>query len=367
MGSVVVAQTVPGGTGAINGYVYCADTNTPARMATVRVQSVSSLGLDSGGPGEGSQDGVVTSTGMDGAFRVDRLTPGDYVVLATLRGYLFPLAEFTLDDLAVTHNSAADAVRRRVESVLPRISLGAGQTAWVTIRLERGAEISGVVSFDDGAPAIGAQIQIYRQSHTTRQWDAVELPLGVLWNQTTDGQGQYRIPGIPAGKYLVSTRFPSGGISGGSISGGALRLDWEGFMGQMQEYFGDTTRQKLATVVDLASGEHRSGVDIQIPLSKLRTLSGTVTAESDGHPLKNTILSIKYADDGSFLLRAHGTDDGKFTIPFVPPGEYVLSASAAPELSHQGMRKYKTATIPLTVDEDISGIEVELPDASTPK
>lgn len=367
-GCVAVAQTTPGGTGAINGYVYCADTNTPARMATVRVQSVTSLGLDSGRPGEGSLDGAVTLTGMDGSFRFDRLTPGDYVVLVTLRGYLFPLAELTLGDLAVTRKSAADAARKRVENVLPRVSLGAGQTAWVTIRLERGAEISGAVSFDDGAPVIGAQIQVYRQSYTTHQWDTVELPLGVFWNEmSTDGQGQYRVTGIPAGKYLVSMRFPSGGISGGSIFGGALRLDLEGFIGQLQEYFGDTPRQKLATVVDLASGEHRSGVDIQIPLSELRTVSGTVTAESDGHPLKNTILIIKYADDGSFLLRARGADDGTFKIPFVPRGEYVLTISAAPELSHQGTRSYNTATLPLTVDENISGIQVELPDASTSK
>lgn len=361
-----VAQPAASASGAIAGYVYCADSNTPARMATVRVQSLDSLGLDANGPNQNPTNGAVTSTGLDGAFRVDGLAPGDYVVLASLRGYLFPLAEYTWRDLTVDRNTPADAARKRVERVLPRVSVDAGQTASVTVRLERGAEISGAVFFDDGSPVIGAQILIYRTSSDTHQWESIQQSSDFGWSQMlTDDHGQFRASGLPAGEYLASARLPASASSGSAILGAGLRIDWAGYAGQLQVYFGDTLRQKLAAVMDIASGERRSGVDIRIPLSKLRTLSGSVKAESDGHPLKNTVLGLSYPDDKTTLVRAHGADDGAFKISFVLDGEYILTASAAPELNSHGRREYGSVQIPLSVNGDTNGVEVTLPDAPT--
>ena len=362
------AQSSMGGAGAVSGYVYCADSNTPARMATVRVQSVDSLGGDLGTSKENGSGGAVTSTGFDGAFRVEALPPGDYVLLATLRGYLFPLATYTWGDLAVDRDTKNNAVRKRIEEALPRVSVVAGQTASVAIRLERGAEISGTVSFDDGAPAIGADIEVYRTSEDTRQWETVEQPMDSLLTQmSTDSRGRYRVPGLPPGKYLVAVRLPQHSGSDSGILGGNLRAGGAGFQGHFEIYFGDTLRQKLAGVVQLSSGQQRADVDIHIPQSKMRTISGTVTAASDGHPIKNTVFGLFYAGDDAPVLQAYGGDSSEFQIPFVLDGQYTLSVSASPEQNHQVEHKYETVKLPLDVDGDVRGIDVALPDAATPK
>ncbi len=358
-------QTAHAESGAISGRVYCADTGQPARFATVRVQSIASLGSYASNLGQSPPNAAITTTGLAGTFKISELPPGDYVVMASQRGYLNPLAQFTWNDLTADSVSPVGPVRERVAAVLAHVSIHAGQTASVTIRLERGAEISGAVSFDDGTPAIGAQISAYRPSEASHQWDAVgyspDFGLSVMY---TDDRGAFQITGLPVGKYLVSARIPAYNGSGNGIVGGRVRTGASlPDPGRLEMYFGDTIRQKQATIVEVSSNERRSGVNIDIPVSKLRTLSGTVSAESDGHPLRNTLVGLRFPDDKSYFLRAHGDDDGTFAIPFALDGDYVLSVSAAPEGEGPGARRYKTVDVPLDVRGDVNGINVALPDA----
>lgn len=80
------AQVDQQGTGALNGYVYCADTGVPARFASVRVQSISSLGSEQTVSPHGAQTAAFTTTALDGSFSIDGLTPGRYLILASLTG-----------------------------------------------------------------------------------------------------------------------------------------------------------------------------------------------------------------------------------------------------------------------------------------
>jgi len=104
-------QNAPTATGAVRGYVYCADTAQPARFAVVRIQSVPSLGLETKS-GSSTANAARTTTGLDGSFFVDGLNPGDYFVLASQEGYVYPLAGFAWNDLIVDSRSPAEPVRR---------------------------------------------------------------------------------------------------------------------------------------------------------------------------------------------------------------------------------------------------------------
>ena len=361
------AQAPRAVTGAVKGYVYCADTGLPARFVTVRVQAVQSIGDYSS---QGPADAAGTTTGLDGSFIIDALNPGDYVVSAYLPGYLFPLAQFTWRELVVDEGSSAEPVRKRATETLPQVSVQPGQTAFLTIRLERGAEISGTVSYDDGSAVIGAPVRLYRFSETNHEWQTVEPPppdYG-LSSLSTGVRGAYAFTGLPSGQYLVSVLLDRASGSGSAILGGNMRIDsGSPYAGHLEMYFGDTIRQKLASRLELSAAERRTGADIQIPASKLRSLSGTVVAEFDGHPLKAARLQLSFADDKSTALVAHAGDDGMFQMRYALDGDYILTVSVAGETSPHATRSYSTLNIPVTVNGDISGMTIVLPDAPSAK
>src|SRR5258708_2990555 len=320
-------------TGALSGYVYCADTNLPARFATARLQSIASLGSDLVVSPEAAQTAASLVTDLNGNFYVDDLRPGKYLILVTLSGYVTPLSRFAWHDLVVDSKSPLQRAKDRFESSLPQVTIDENQLSHTTVRLERGGEIRGTITYDDGSPAIGIRIDIARKTIDSGDWqETADNSGGVLGNIQSDDKGQFRITALPPETYLLSARIPPEGMSVRGIAGGQIRWPQTGsFPGHLEIYFGNTIRQNQSKVLELGSNDIRLGADIQIPVSKFRTLSGKVTAEYDGHPLKDALLLLRFADDRSQFLRAHVGEDGSFNIPFVPDGNYLLSVSAAPE------------------------------------
>lgn len=359
----VRAQRVVG-SGAISGYVYCADTNLPARFAAVRVQSITSLGSEFVVSPEGVQTAASSMTDLNGNVYIDDLKPGRYVILVTLPGYVTPLSRFAWHDLVVDSLSPLDRVKERLESSLPQATVDENQVSLITVRLERGAEIRGTISFDDGSPAIGIRINISRKTADGNDWQEMADGSGDALNAIqSDDRGQFRIPALPAGKYLLSVRIPPEGQSVRGILGGQMTWPQKGsFPGHLEIYFGNTIRRNRSTVVELAPNETRLGADLQIPLSQFRVLAGRVASEYDGHPLGDASLLLRFADDRSPVVRAHVGEDGSFRIPFVLDGEYLLSVSAAPDGRTTPPHIYKDVEVPITVEGDVSGISISLPD-----
>src|SRR5579885_2667060 len=85
-------------TGTVSGHVYCTDTNAPARMATVVLQPAGAI--DAITPGEDKRidsRGEAVQTLMDGSFNIQHVEPGTYYVIASLAGYVSPLAPLYLE------------------------------------------------------------------------------------------------------------------------------------------------------------------------------------------------------------------------------------------------------------------------------
>ena len=122
---------------------------------------------------------------------------------------------------------------------------------------------------------------------------------GSMPNYSTDDRGNYRISGLPAGKYIVATTFQlsaeityfSTSGSGGSSFGN--NNQWTNF----KIYSGNTTRLKDAAVLSLTAGEEYSGEDLQFPLNKLRTITGHIARSrcrlSDGPVLNFQLLDSR--------------------------------------------------------------------------
>ncbi len=118
-------------------------------------------------------------------------------------------------------------------------------------------------------------------------------------------------------------------------------------------------------------------MDITIPLSKLHSISGVVTAASDGHPIKaGNIHHRRPSRQGNGRQRGELDSDGAFHIDGVPEGSYTLRVQSACDRQNQqvsvagGMNissekiahQYGDLEQPLKVEGDIPNLVLSVPE-----
>jgi len=315
--------------GAVAGHVICADTQQPARLAHVVLQPVVDRDspLATGGH-PGKPEGIfhLQTVGLDGSFNIAMVPPGHYYVIAEQDGYISPLALFTRAQL----NDPDEALKQKIARYMTAISVTAGHTTQADVTLIRGAVIAGTVRFEDGSPGIDAGVQLLRrddkgkwQTVRTRQLGSHKLG----GSDYTDDQGAYRFSGLPAGEYLVRINVELDNVITSYVfsSGGATSFG-DGY--HLRIYPGDAFRPSDAKPVKLEDGESETSVDVDIPLSKLYTLSGTVMRPDSELPANAAHISLVFADDGEELTSTDVSNDtGTFRFDFVPGGNYILRAT----------------------------------------
>lgn len=328
------AQTAKPGTGLVTGHVYCADTNAPACMATVqlkRLKNGKSGSVRNGGPNVYAPVGGVVETALDGSFAIPKVPPGSYYVAVTAAGYLSPQST---DEDAKEPEPRPPAGRSPVG--IPKVDVQADQTASVDVRIERGAAVSGIIRFDDGSPAAGVIVVVLHRSKdrwvasSTGDFGAFAMPSSLM----TDDLGHYRIGGLRADEYIVQAtlnhmELTPAGPDGSELSG-ALR-------NSLAVYSGDTMHRSDAMLFKLSNAEERNDEDISIPLSKLHSISGVVTALSDGHPINNGHLEIEEPRDEESIVQAELSEDGTFHLEGVPEGSYLLRVTDASDKETQNV------------------------------
>jgi hypothetical protein len=372
--------------GSVSGHVYCSDTNQPARFATVILEpgpeketipaKTGRIVSNSGPP--------AARTGLDGSFIFSGVKSGTYFLVAEYAGYVSPLANLAPED--IRSDDPADI--EKVQKALLKVIVAANKDSAQDIELERGAAISGTVRYDDGSPANGIVVSVLRLESDGKTSDvslSVNDEIRSAFNARNEGLqtsdlGHYRVSGLPAGKYIVKTTFPTeirsfGGMFGGP-PGGSTRLV---VGGDMSVYSGDVFRKKDAETIVATAGSERDDVDITIPLLGLHSLSGSIVALSDGHPINSATVSLLFAADKSELRSSDVSPDGRFTFLLVPEGAYILRIAEAGDVSKQLIQEPETGTTqlvvttlhsyasvdqPISVDSDLAGININVPDKS---
>jgi hypothetical protein len=82
----------PAATGSVTGHVTCADTNTPARLAIVVLRPVPAVKSTDSTAASKPVEARRVQTLLDGTFSIPSVAPGTYFVLASMAGYISPLA-----------------------------------------------------------------------------------------------------------------------------------------------------------------------------------------------------------------------------------------------------------------------------------
>jgi hypothetical protein len=366
------AATAPSiATGTITGTVYCADTDLPARLAVVNLIQTAANGY---------AVGDTTTTDLDGRFAFNHVQEGDYYVVAVLPGYENLMSVMTKSFLdAMTAND-----RKLLLAAVPNVAVSANQPAQMSIRLERGAEIDGTATYDDGSPAIGLHVSIALKTGDESSGGAPqgsgEPPIySGAGPATTDDRGRFRVLGVLPGVYLISVSMPVRWAL--NTTANPLAEVMESSVGAMDVYVGGGQRASKAEAIKVTAGGASKDADIMIPLSRLHTIRGEVLLKSTNQPPSAATVRLLYADTRE-PARSMVAPNGEFEFHYVPEDSFILRAVAGPVPQGGGsdsnsgppMGRYSLALqptddssntgaeIPLAVTSDMDGVSISVPD-----
>jgi|SRR5579871_275641 len=248
-----------------------------------------------------------TSTDAAGKFAMKDLEPGKYRMTVQRNGF-------------VTMSYGA----RSPTSPGTTVALARGQKMTeVNFRLTPHGVVTGRILDEDGDPMPNVPVNLVR-FQTRRGSQQVNMAGG---SGSTNDLGEYRIFGVPPGKYYLRAQGRPG--MGGVM---AMNAQDRSQNAQPEEdyvatYFPGTIDPTTATPIEVASGSTVSGIDFT--LSKTRTVhvSGVITNVPAGRGRQTQVFLLPR--NGTLVggLRPSFTDpSGKFDIRGVTPGQYTLSA-----------------------------------------
>jgi protocatechuate 3,4-dioxygenase beta subunit len=324
------------GTSAIAGAVVTDETSSrPVRRVTVTL----------------SADGIasrLTVTDDEGRFSFAELAAGRYTLSASRPGFI----------------TVAYGARRPggLGSALP---VAAGQqVTGVTLRMLRGAVITGTVRDERGDPVPGvrANVMMYRFDSQTGERTLVSASRGL--GDQTDDRGRYRVFGLAPGEYivLVTQGFGPRGLTdvqpttaedvlwatrqlqSGAAAGARAPMPPPAArqpVAYAPVFHPGTTSLSGAALITLAAGEERANVDIPMLMIPTAKITGTVVMPDGSTPpsVSVTLVAQDRIEGLPFSgFSSAGTTAGPFAFPGLAPGVYTVLArvSSRPPPSQPG-------------------------------
>ncbi len=340
----VAPTAMASGTASVSGVVLTeGEDPQPVRQATVALST-----------------GIVslprlTVTDEEGRFRFGDLPDGSYRIVAQKPAWV-PVAS------GVRAGGGMAGLARIAGKGVPVAVAAGAALEGITLRLQRGAVISGVVRMPGGREAAGMTVQALQ----TARVDGARVASMIAQPGTTDDQGRYRIYGLEPGEYVVQVRAALGPFGTQEVRQVLpSEVAWaEGVLAQAQAarapgvlagalpaapdpgptvayattYFPGTSYLSDAMGIVLRAGDQRVDVDVELRQVPTATVSGIVTSVN-GQPAASALVSLALpasaGQENLFeqLVGAAQTTtraDGTFVLTGVQPGAYVLNVRAAP-------------------------------------
>ncbi len=260
----------------------------------------------------------MTSCDAEGNFKVAGLSQGVYSLLARSPGY----------------------VTTQHQSLKYRI----GESA--IIHLVRGGVITGRVIDEFGEPVVGVRVLANRVRNPEGKADTGAAAMNEMnSSRMTDDRGVYRIFGLEPGAYVI-------GINGASAMFG-------GFGGARREppTYHPSSPRGSAVEINLRGAEEVTGIDIRSRTGRGRSISGTVSGETQGEGLFNGVAVMLRGADKHLAGMATLMGSQSFSLRGVEDGEYELSAIRFNESMDFALSAPRRVTVR---GDDLSGIELKL-------
>ena len=279
----------------------------------------------------------MATTDAKGEFTFDGLRTGRYNVSVSKPGYV-----------------TLSYGQRRVGGPGTQIPIADGERQHIAMLLPKAAVITGMVLDERGEPAMHTSVRAMRYSLVSGRRRAQQAG-----QAETDDRGIYRIHSLQPGEYGVCAQARNMGPmneaqrvqqelemvrrSIESAPSPAMRQQMvdrlavlqaqrpppqeEPTMGYAPVCF-PVSSAGPSTTVTVAAGEERSGIDIQMTLTPVARIEGSIVAPGGGVP-RNVNLTLVNAEDSEADISRYGSgvdQGGRFNFQNVAPGRYRLMA-----------------------------------------
>ena len=338
-------QTPRTGTAGISG-VIVTDEATPQPLKRVQVTVISPE----------AQFTKMVFTNETGKFAFTGLPAGRYTLAASKPAYL----------------RVAYGARRWDRPGTPITLKDGQQMTDISLRMTRGAVLSGVILDENGLPAFGVSVRTMQMRMVNGERTFINVASSSPLGETTDDRGMYRFFGLPPGEYAItaSPRFAAGEIRAmteSEIRAIMQALQQQQTAAQQQAtlaaagaayatqpppaqppkpdpnlvtvgfanvYYPGTTVASAAATVPVAAGEERTGVDFPLKLVRTARIEGMVVTPPGVRPQNVQLMLAPITGAGAASLemvslnRTAVDAEGKFAFTAVPPGQYMITARA---------------------------------------
>ena len=284
------------------------------------------------------------TTDADGRYRFANIAAGNYRVTVLSPGYIvFGNSELVRNGQQVALKDA-EAVER------------------IDFTMTRGGVITGKVTSNTNRPIIGEPITIAAIDESGKQVP-FNAPEGVGFR--TDDRGNYRVYGLPSGKYLVSAG--RGNAQGGPPGFAASRT-------YQRTFHPEATEESTATPITVEAGKEVTEIDIRMASVETFAAAGRVVEAETGKPLAGVLIAHNTARSGGgrggqaqttqMPQMPGGTDgmsgpEGEFRIEGLARGKYsvYVQQDAQNPLTAEYYSEPATFEIATT---DATGLEIKL-------
>jgi protocatechuate 3,4-dioxygenase beta subunit len=275
------AQDVPNSPelGTIQGTVIDLRTSQPLPDAQVRLD------------GRGARNFVSASSDAEGKFIFRGVAPGAYFVIASHAGFSFRSRGFGARSGSL-------------------VSVGPGQTIdHLVLPLAPNGVISGRITNDRDEPIGNVYVELANRSYRDGR-----LSLAPARSAFTDNQGEFRITGIPPGRYCLEAKSPR---------------NWQKGKPPLYVYvpafFPNVTNPAHAETIDVHPGEELGGLRLNLKLARAVHVQGRIV-RADGTPADSADVKLSQFDSNGYTIEVQTNREGKFEASGIPGGLYDLTA-----------------------------------------
>ncbi len=297
----------PDETCTVSGSVFRSADNAPLKNATIQ------LFLDH------DRDHVIAAwTTVDGQFRLKNLPAGQYNLVVSRNGYV-----------------TTKYGQKKPSDPGSKLALRPGQSVQdLVFRLERAGVITGRVFDEDGEPMSQVNVAAMRQGFRDgkkRLWEE--------GNSETNDLGEYRIYGLPPGRYYLSADSTgTNRVVGEKQYAGLEKSGPEKAYTRL--YYPGTTDLGRASNVQVSEAEEVPAIDFlmkELPVVRVR--GRIVSAFRNGTERANFDVQLRPKNPSELFFRMSYSalqvrSDGTFEVPDVAPGEYTVMVAQFGEQLH---------------------------------
>jgi Carboxypeptidase regulatory-like domain len=313
----------------VSGMVVAMAGSVPLKNALVIIRSVD----------DHSRPEVTIRSEADGHFQFRGIVPGHY-------------------RLRVTRNNYVDQEygQRTVTGPGATLNLVGGQEVKnLLFRLIPSATIAGRIENEDGEPIAWSHVTALRTSYVSGK-----RTFATAATYSTNDLGEYRLFGLPPGRYFISAMYRPGASHGGSDS----EYDYGG-VGSLKEnyvltYYPGTYDSTKAQSITVKSGEEIPSTDFTMrPASVYRVRGRVINTIPDPKHVEHPVVFLLprggaiQNDSMSFDDANVAKKDGAFELPGVAPGSYTIEAQI-----FDGDQQHAVTQSIEVGDADLDGIQL---------